>query len=49
MVQVGLGVSNVIFDLPLLVAVAHNGVAALLMMFLILLNFSLFRTGSRHS
>lgn len=34
-VQVALGVSNVVLDLPLLVAVAHNCVAALLMMSLI--------------
>ncbi len=43
--QIGLGVSNVVFELPLLVAVAHNGVAALLMMSLIMLNFSLYRIG----
>lgn len=45
LLQVGLGISNVVFNLPLLVAVAHNGVAALLMMSLILLNFRLHRTG----
>ncbi len=45
LLQVGLGVSNVVFSLPLLVAVAHNGVAALLMMSLVLLIFSLHRTG----
>lgn len=45
LLQVGLGVSNVIFNLPLLVAVAHNGVAALLMMSLIWLNVRLHRTG----
>ena len=45
--QVSLGVSNVVFDLPLAVAVAHNGVAALLMMFLIMLTFSLYHAGSR--
>lgn len=45
LVQIALGVSNVLLDLPLLVAVAHNGVAALLMMSLILLNFSLYRIG----
>ena len=44
--QVSLGISNVVFDLPLAIAVAHNGVAALLMMCLILLNFSLYRAGS---
>ncbi|HVK98524.1 MAG TPA: COX15/CtaA family protein [Dongiaceae bacterium] len=45
--QVSLGVSNVVFDLPLAVAVAHNGVAALLMMCLIMLTFSLYQSGSR--
>jgi len=34
-IQVSLGVSNIVLDLPLLVAVAHNCVAALLMMSLI--------------
>jgi len=43
--QVGLGISNVVLELPLLVAVAHNGVAALLMMALIFLNLSLYRSG----
>lgn len=43
--QVGLGISNVVFELPLLIAVAHNGVAALLLTSLIILNFSLYRTG----
>ncbi|MEE2729316.1 MAG: COX15/CtaA family protein [Pseudomonadota bacterium] len=42
--QVGLGISNVVMDLPLLVAVAHNGVAAILMMSLIFLNLSLYRS-----
>jgi heme a synthase len=31
-VQIGLGTSNVLFSLPLAVAVAHNGVAALLLL-----------------
>jgi len=31
-VQLGLGISNVVFSLPLSVAVAHNGVAALLLL-----------------
>ncbi len=47
--QISLGVSNVVFDLPLLVAVAHNGVAAILMLFLILLTFSLHHAGSQRS
>lgn len=45
LLQIALGVSNVVFQLPLLVAVAHNGVAALLMMSLVLLSFRLYRTG----
>ncbi len=36
--QVGLGISNVLFGLPLVVAVAHNGVAALLLSAMVLLN-----------
>jgi len=45
--QVSLGVSNVVLDLPLPVAVAHNGVAAILMMSLIFLNLCLYRSGGR--
>lgn len=45
LLQVGLGVTNVVMELPLLVAVAHNGVAAILMMSLIFLNLSLYRSG----
>ena len=41
-VQVLLGISNVWFSLPLGVAVAHNGVAALLFAFLLLINLRLF-------
>ncbi|XPF93325.1 COX15/CtaA family protein [Colwellia sp. RE-S-Sl-9] len=41
--QIGLGVSNVWFSLPLGVAVAHNVVAACLMLTLILLTFGLQR------
>lgn len=37
-VQVGLGISNVLFSLPLPVAVAHNAVAALLLISLVVLN-----------
>ncbi len=39
--QISLGISNVYFQLPLPVAVAHNGVAALLLMILMTLNYSL--------
>ncbi len=38
-VQVGLGISNVVFSLPLPVAVAHNTGAALLLSSLVFLNF----------
>lgn len=38
--QIGLGISNVVFYLPLPIAVAHNGVAALLFLTLIALNFT---------
>ncbi|MBT9612062.1 MAG: COX15/CtaA family protein [Burkholderiales bacterium] len=41
LLQIGLGISNVLFSLPLSVAVAHNGVAALLLVSLIILNFRL--------
>lgn len=34
-IQVSLGISNVVFSLPLTVAVAHNGVAALLLLSLV--------------
>jgi len=43
--QIGLGISNVALGLPLMVAVAHNGVAAILMMSLIFLNLNLYRSG----
>lgn len=38
--QVGLGVTNVLASLPLPAAVAHNGVAALLLVTLVMLNFA---------
>ncbi len=46
-IQVVLGVSNIVLQLPLAIAVAHNGFAAILMMTLILLTFSLYQTGGR--
>ena len=46
--QVGLGIGNVVLDLPLAVAVAHNGVAAILMMSLILLTVSLSQGAKNH-
>jgi cytochrome c oxidase assembly protein subunit 15 len=42
-VQVGLGISNVWFSLPLSVAVSHNVVAAMLMLSLITMTYSLKR------
>ena len=39
LIQLSLGISNVLFSLPLPVAVAHNGVAALLLISLVVLNF----------
>ncbi len=44
--QIGLGISNVLFHLPLLVAVLHNAVAALLLVTLIYVNYRLW---PRHS
>ena len=40
-IQVLLGVSNIIFMLPLSVAVAHNGVAALLLLSLVFINYAI--------
>ncbi|AHL73663.1 cytochrome B561 [Stutzerimonas stutzeri] len=39
--QVGLGISNVLLNLPLAVAVAHNGGGALLLLVTVLLNYRL--------
>jgi cytochrome c oxidase assembly protein subunit 15 len=39
--QVGLGISNVVFHLPLLVAVAHNLGGAALLLTLVLINYRL--------
>ena len=43
LLQLGLGLSNVLWSLPLPVAVAHNAVGALLLLALITLNFRLYR------
>lgn len=43
LLQVGLGIANVILHLPLGVAVAHNAVAALLLLSLIQLNYQLWQ------
>lgn len=48
LVQIGLGISNVLFSLPLLVAVAHNATAALLLTTLVMLNFRLSKTLRRN-
>ncbi|MGJ8691736.1 MAG: COX15/CtaA family protein [Thalassotalea sp.] len=45
-VQVGLGISNIWFSLPLFVAVSHNVVAACLMLVLLSLTYKLFNIGS---
>jgi len=46
--QVILGVANVLAGLPLAVAVAHNAVAALLLVTLVVINFALSRTSPIH-
>ena len=43
LLQIGLGISNVVFSLPLWVAVAHNGVAALLLLSVVSLTVLAFR------
>jgi cytochrome c oxidase assembly protein subunit 15 len=43
LVQASLGVANVLLHLPLVLAAAHNAVAALLLAALVVLNFSVFR------
>lgn len=47
--QVALGISNVVLSLPLLVAVAHNGVAAALLLTLVWLTWSLLYAQQRVS
>lgn len=47
LLQICLGISNVIFKLPLHVAVAHNLCAALLLIALVTLNFYAFQRSSR--
>ena len=42
-VQVVLGVSNVVFSLPLTVAVLHNAVAACLLLVMVLLTYTMYR------
>lgn len=45
--QIGLGISNVVLSLPLLVAVAHNAGGALLLLVLVTINYRL-RTATTH-
>lgn len=40
-IQLSLGISNVIFSLPLQIAVAHNAIAAILLLYLITIHFCL--------
>jgi len=47
-IQVALGISNVVLFLPLPIAVAHNGVAALLFLALVTLNFTLYKMSRGH-
>ena len=44
--QIAMGIGNVVFQLPLWLAVAHNGGAALLLVTLILVNYRV--AGNRH-
>jgi cytochrome c oxidase assembly protein subunit 15 len=44
--QIALGIANVLAGLPLAIAVAHNAVAALLLVTLVMINFALSRTPS---
>jgi cytochrome c oxidase assembly protein subunit 15 len=46
LIQVCLGVANVVSGLPLPVAVAHNGAAAAMLVMLTVINFALFRNRS---
>ena len=48
-VQLGLGLSNVMWSLPLPVAVAHNACGALLLLSLVTLNYRLSRSTSWYS
>ncbi|WP_445946785.1 COX15/CtaA family protein [Shewanella sp.] len=43
LVQIGLGISNVVMHLPLGIAVSHNGGAALLLLNLVFINYALWR------
>jgi len=47
LVQIGLGITNIVAMLPLPVAVAHNAGAALLLMAMVVLNFALRQASTR--
>jgi cytochrome c oxidase assembly protein subunit 15 len=47
-VQAALGIANVLLRLPLVLAAAHNAVAALLLATLVMINFTVFRNADRH-
>lgn len=46
-VQICLGILNVIWSLPLTVAVLHNGIAALLLLTVVTLNYALYATAQK--
>jgi cytochrome c oxidase assembly protein subunit 15 len=48
-VQIGLGIGNILEGLPLPVAVAHNAVAAILLVGLVMINFALSRASPQYS
>ncbi|WP_229359814.1 COX15/CtaA family protein [Ferrimonas aestuarii] len=49
LVQVGLGLANVVWQLPLAIAVAHNGVAALLLLTTVAVNYRIWVSVSETS
>jgi cytochrome c oxidase assembly protein subunit 15 len=46
LVQLTLGIANVVFTLPLAVATAHNATGALLLLGVITVNYRTFRSGA---
>ncbi|MBS0288848.1 MAG: COX15/CtaA family protein [Proteobacteria bacterium] len=48
-IQGALGISNIVLHLPLAVAVAHNGIAALLLLVLVTINYMLFKVKPQHA
>lgn len=47
-IQVGLGVSNVVYSLPLIVATLHNAVAACLLLIMLLLTYTLYKMPEKY-